>query len=147
MNELELIREWYSCNGNVRRKYLEAMNGLSDVQLNKESGASFPSLIRIYCHVLDAYNCWFESVCRKHDGDSRREVWHPGITLQELEGETVRTEGIVDPPINGTTEREPRNVIRWTRTSEGRREERRILLRDRHRMAHGGRRAAAQRRA
>lgn len=130
MGELELIREWYSYNRIVRRKYLDAMKGLSVEQLNRDIGASYPSLIRIYCHVLDAYNYWFECVCRLHDGDSKRDVWHPGISLHELESETAKTESVVDSVISGATEGELRNSISWTRTRDGKKDEHHLLLRD-----------------
>jgi uncharacterized damage-inducible protein DinB len=60
--EIETIRELYRYNSAVRRKYLQAIWKLPPRQLYKNRGGSFPSLVDIYMHVLDAYRWWFLSV-------------------------------------------------------------------------------------
>jgi uncharacterized damage-inducible protein DinB len=43
----------------VREKYLEAFEKLPAEELKKDRGASFPSLIEIVHHTLEAYAWWF----------------------------------------------------------------------------------------
>jgi len=61
-SEFETIRELYRYNSAVRKKYLRAIWKLSPRQRYKNRGASFPTLVDIYMHVLDAYRWWFISV-------------------------------------------------------------------------------------
>ncbi len=61
-SEFETIRELYRYNSDVRKRYLRAIWKLPARQRYKNRGASFPSLVDIYMHVLDAYRWWFISV-------------------------------------------------------------------------------------
>jgi len=61
-SEYETIRELYRYNSTVRKKYLRAIWKLRPRQRYKNRGASYPSLVDIYMHVLDAYRWWFISV-------------------------------------------------------------------------------------
>jgi uncharacterized damage-inducible protein DinB len=56
--DLESIREWFSYNDYVRKKYLRVLEGLSGDQLSKDRGASFPSLLDIAAHIFFAYRLW-----------------------------------------------------------------------------------------
>jgi uncharacterized damage-inducible protein DinB len=60
--EFETIHDLYRYNSLVRKKYLRAIWKLSPRQRYKDRGGSFPSLVDIYMHVLDAYRWWFISV-------------------------------------------------------------------------------------
>jgi uncharacterized damage-inducible protein DinB len=64
-SEFETIRRLYRYNSTVRKKYLQAIWKLTPRQRYKSRGASFPSLVDIYMHVLDAYRWWFVSVYGK----------------------------------------------------------------------------------
>lgn len=59
MEELQLIRDWYMYNFGVRKKYWETLCTLPDAELFRDRGASFPTILDIYTHVLDAYRWWF----------------------------------------------------------------------------------------
>ena len=61
-SEFETIREFYRYNSAVRKKYLRAIWKLAPRQRYRSRGGSFPSLVDIYMHVLDAYRWWFLSV-------------------------------------------------------------------------------------
>jgi uncharacterized damage-inducible protein DinB len=63
--EYDTIRDLYRYNSSVRRKYLNAIWKLSPRKRHQKRGASFPSLVDIYMHVLDAYRFWFISVYGK----------------------------------------------------------------------------------
>jgi uncharacterized damage-inducible protein DinB len=59
-SELELLRSWYRYNSAVRRKYLqEIFEKIPEEERYKDRGASFPSIVDIFIHVIDAYRHWF----------------------------------------------------------------------------------------
>lgn len=58
-DELQTIRDLYGYNSAVRRKYLASIWHLSAKERYRDRGASYPSLVDIYMHVLDAYRWWF----------------------------------------------------------------------------------------
>jgi uncharacterized damage-inducible protein DinB len=60
--EFETIRDLYRYNSRVRQKYLAAIWKLSPRTRNRDRGASYPTLVDIYMHVLDAYRWWFLAV-------------------------------------------------------------------------------------
>jgi len=61
-SELELIRALYQYNSQTRAKYLKAIWKLPPRERYRNRGASFPSIVDIYLHVLDAYRLWFDEV-------------------------------------------------------------------------------------
>jgi uncharacterized damage-inducible protein DinB len=61
--ELETIRRWYDYNSYVRRRYLRAIFRLTPKIRYRDTGASFPTTVQIFVHVLDAYRWWFTYVC------------------------------------------------------------------------------------
>lgn len=63
--EFETIHDLYRYNSRVRQKYLKAIWKLPPRERYRNRGASFPSLVDIYMHVLDAYRWWFISVYGK----------------------------------------------------------------------------------
>jgi uncharacterized damage-inducible protein DinB len=66
-SELPSIRDWYEYNSLVRRKYLEAIfQRIPEEERYKDRGASFPSMVDIFVHIIDAYRFWFLYVY-KHD--------------------------------------------------------------------------------
>jgi len=58
-NELDLIKEYFEYNTYVRRKYFDKIfKELPETERHKDRGASFPSLVDIFVHVLDGYRYW-----------------------------------------------------------------------------------------
>ena len=58
-SELDSIREWYKYNSYALKKYLNAIfTKVPEEERYKDRGASHPSIIDIYVHVLDAYRYW-----------------------------------------------------------------------------------------
>jgi uncharacterized damage-inducible protein DinB len=57
--ELRALREAYAYNTFVRKKYLAFFESLSMEDLTKDRGASHPSILDIFVHVLDDYSEWF----------------------------------------------------------------------------------------
>jgi uncharacterized damage-inducible protein DinB len=57
--ELRAIREVFEYNTFVRKKYLAFLGKLSKNTLTRDRGASHPSILDIFVHVLDDRNSWF----------------------------------------------------------------------------------------
>ncbi len=86
-SELDLIRRIYAYNMRVRAKYLASIWKLPPRARYQDRGASFPSLVDIYLHVLDAYRLWFDEVY----AGGPAPVWYPlgqRLTLSEARRET-----------------------------------------------------------
>jgi len=86
-SELDLIRRIYEYNSRTRGKYLPAIWRLSERARYRDRGASYPSLVDIYLHVLDAYRLWFDEVY----ADGTTPDWYPlgqRFTLAEARRET-----------------------------------------------------------
>lgn len=130
MDELDLIREWFDFNATVRTKYLSYLASLHPAMLEKDVGASFPSIVRIYCHVLDAYNWWFVSVIGLGDGDHNPEVWHSGITMDKVKEETSRTEKAVSAVLERTSPDGLQRPVTWSMTTNGVKANHSLKLRD-----------------
>jgi uncharacterized damage-inducible protein DinB len=58
MSELETIKEWHAYNAHVRRRYLETFAKLPKEELFRDRGASYPTMLDIFEHVLGAYLYW-----------------------------------------------------------------------------------------
>ena len=56
--ELDSLKECYRYNSYVRKKYLQALERLPKEELVRDRGASFPSILEIFIHVLGAYRYW-----------------------------------------------------------------------------------------
>lgn len=86
-SELDLIRSIYAYNSRTRTKYLTAIWKLSPRARYQDRGASYPSLVDIYLHVLDAYRLWFDEVYAR----GPTPIWYPlgqRFTLAEARRET-----------------------------------------------------------
>ncbi len=59
MGELASLRDFFAYNTFVRKKYLRLISKLPKKTLAKDRGASYPSIIDIFVHILDVYRCWF----------------------------------------------------------------------------------------
>ena len=58
MQESEVLKQMYRVNRAVRIRYLETLSSLSRKELLQDRGASFPSLLDIFVHILDGYRFW-----------------------------------------------------------------------------------------
>ncbi len=86
-SELTLLRRIYDYNRRARTKYLSAIWKLPPRARYRDRGASFPSLVDIYLHVLDAYRLWFDEVYAR----GATPDWYPigqKFTLAEARRET-----------------------------------------------------------
>lgn len=71
--ELKALRDFFAYNTFVRKKYLRFIGKLPKKIITKDRGASYPSILDIFTHVLDVYRSWFH-------------VYEEGSDLPELEG-------------------------------------------------------------
>jgi len=93
-NELNLIREWYDYNSYVRKRYFQVISKLPEAELTKDRGASFPSILDIFTHVLDAYRWWFLYVYtdKVHERKILRGI---GLKLDEIKQEEHKIDSFV----------------------------------------------------
>lgn len=71
-SELDSIREWYEYNSFVRKKYLRLIfsEKVPEAERYRNRGASYPSIVDIFVHVLDAYRWWFVYVYNNRTSDA-----------------------------------------------------------------------------
>jgi uncharacterized damage-inducible protein DinB len=65
-NELEIIKDWFAYNAHVRRGYLDSFAKLSKEELFRDRGASYPTIVDIFEHVLGAYLYWIKGASRSN---------------------------------------------------------------------------------
>ncbi len=85
-NELDLLREWYQYNSDVRKKYFGVISKLPEAEQTKDRGASFASILDIFTHVLDAYRWWFLYVYRDK-AQERARLRGTGLSLEGVKRE------------------------------------------------------------
>jgi len=57
---LQLIRELYHYNSKTRKRYLRTIfRKVPEKERYTDRGASFPSIVDIFIHIIDAYRFWF----------------------------------------------------------------------------------------
>jgi len=59
-SELQALREWYEYDIFVRKRYLRFLRKLPRRVTTEDKGASFPSILDIFTHVLDVYKAWLK---------------------------------------------------------------------------------------
>jgi uncharacterized damage-inducible protein DinB len=92
--ELDTIRDLYRYNSKARKKYLKTIWRLPVKQRYRARGGSFPSIVDIFLHVLDAYRWWFLSVYSK---DTNWKDYPIGVRLTRAEAltEERRTDSLL----------------------------------------------------
>ena len=97
--ELELIRELYRYNSKGRQRYLRKIWALPPKERFRDRGASYPSLVDIYMHILDAYRWWFLKVY------AGKEFEEYPLGTRYSRSEAVRETRAVDRLVNGVLRR------------------------------------------
>ena len=110
--EFDTIRALYRYNSTVRKKYLRAIWKLPPRQRNRNRGASFPSLVDIYMHVLDAYRWWFISV---YGNGTKFEEYPLGrrYSKSEAERETASVDRLIQKVLREVGPRGLSKTVRW----------------------------------
>lgn len=84
-SELDLIRKLYRYNSEVRKKYMRAIfSKLPRSERYRDRGASFPSVVDVFVHVLDAYRCWFIFIYEDRLSEWKRLREAKEYTLKEV---------------------------------------------------------------
>jgi uncharacterized damage-inducible protein DinB len=81
--ELETIRDLYRHKAEARRLYLRRIWGLPVKERYRDRGATFPSLVDIYLHILDDHRFWFIQGYRRQ----RFQDYPLGIRMSRSEAE------------------------------------------------------------
>lgn len=114
--ELAVLGNLYRYNSFVRKKYLATLEGIPSSELLRDRGASHPSLLDIYLHVLDAYRAWFVV---RYEGKE----WVPSESLSGRVTSTSvagREAGRLDAYVLGLVERlRPEDLRRTVRFPDG----------------------------
>jgi uncharacterized damage-inducible protein DinB len=84
---LQLIRELYHYNSRTRKRYLKTIfRNVPAKDRYRDMGASFPSIVDIFIHIIDACRFWFLFVCcgnveekLQHRGELNALLWQMGI--------------------------------------------------------------------
>ena len=66
------IVRWYRYNSRVRKRYLKTLSELPKSKLLRRTEASFPTVLQVFVHVLDAYCWWFVYVVNDRLEEYRR---------------------------------------------------------------------------
>ena len=83
--ELSSLQDFFAYNSYVRRKYFNFIRTLPEATLAKDRGASFPSILDIWTHILDVAKSWLHAYETGEDTPALK-----GLSLSdlaELEGE------------------------------------------------------------
>ena len=99
--DLEAIQELYRYNSEVRKKYMRAIfKKLPRSERYRDRGASFPSVVDVFVHVLDAYRWWFIFVYEDRLPEYKRLREAKQYTLKEVEEEEKKIDGRVMEFVN-----------------------------------------------
>jgi uncharacterized damage-inducible protein DinB len=82
-SSLDEIRFWYNYNSHVRKRYLRPILAIPKDEALKDRGASHPSLVDIFVHVLDGYRFFFLRAI-DHRSESEYDPWRGKTTLEQL---------------------------------------------------------------
>ena len=111
-NELNLIREWYDYNSQVRKRYFELISKLPEAELTKDRGASFPSILDIFTHVLDAYRWWFLYVYTDKVSE-RMLLRDTGLSLGEIKQEEHKIDAFVKMFLRKLSIKDLTKAVAW----------------------------------
>ncbi|MCL5068598.1 MAG: DinB family protein [Thaumarchaeota archaeon] len=107
--ELETIRDWYAYNSNVRRRYLDSFAKLPKEELSRDRGASYPSILDIFEHVLGAYLYWITGASTGNSALPQVKPPPEGndstpTTLELVSKEERQVQSMIKEFLNGLTE-------------------------------------------
>jgi uncharacterized damage-inducible protein DinB len=108
-DELGLLRELYRYNAKGRQGYLRKIWNLPEKERFRSRGASFPSVVDIYMHILDAYRFWF---VRVYSGEPFEEYpLGTRYTRAQALRETAKVDRLVQGVLKGLRPRDLRRTL------------------------------------
>ena len=111
-DELDLIREWYDYNSDVRKKYFQVISKLPEAEQSRDRGASFPSILDIFTHVLDAYRWWFLYVYRDKARERKR-LRGTGLKLDGIKREERKIDAFVKKFLQNLSPKDLAKTVIW----------------------------------
>jgi uncharacterized damage-inducible protein DinB len=115
--DLMSIREWYSYNDYVRKKYLKVLETLPAEHLTKDTGASFPSLLDISAHIFFAYRLWLDQMYRGVALEESDTFGRKCFSLEELKKDAEKMNPYI---LDFVQSLHPQDLGNWIdRTREG----------------------------
>jgi uncharacterized damage-inducible protein DinB len=110
-SELELLKEWYAFNSAARKKYLqEIFEKIPEEERYRDRGASFPSIVDIFMHVIDAYRSWFIYTYEDRWPEYQRLTGKKRYSRAEVESEEEKIDSLVLGFVNDL---EQEDLERW----------------------------------
>lgn len=70
MSEISVLKQFYRFNRKVRKNYLSTLMKLNTEEQTRDRGASYPSMLDIFDHVLNAYDFWFVQILGERQEDT-----------------------------------------------------------------------------
>lgn len=129
-DELDLIREWYDYNSQVRKRYFQVISKLPENELTRDRGASFPSILDIFTHVLDAYRWWYLYVYQDK-AHERKRLRGTGLNLDGVKREERKIDSFVKKFLQKLTPKDLQTAVIWHETdAKGKKWTIKITLRD-----------------
>ena len=115
-----MIQEWYRYNSFVRKKYLRLIfsDKVPSKERYKSKGASFPSIVDIFVHVIDTYRWWFLYVYGDRLKDWKRLRERKKYTEEEVVKEERRIDSYVMDFVNSLEPSNLKKKIRNQRTGQ-----------------------------
>jgi uncharacterized damage-inducible protein DinB len=108
-SELEALKDWFDYNAFVRKRYLEFIARLPENVITKDRGASFPSILDIFTHVLDVYKSWFHIY---ETGENLPDV--EGLSLAQVKALEREIDSYVTNFMGKTTSKDLNNSFQFT---------------------------------
>ena len=111
MSESDVLKQFYRFNRDVRLNYLKTLASLPPEELMRDRGASYPTLLDIFVHVVGAYNYWFVrrlhvigDVAAEADIPMEIESLEDATRFEEVIGSSVLTyiDGLTESDLNRT---------------------------------------------
>lgn len=129
-DELGLLREWYEYNSSVRKRYFQVISKLPEDEQTKDRGASFPSILDIFTHVLDAYRWWFLYVYPDKVNERKR-LRATGLKLDGVKREERKIDSFVKKFLQKLAPKDLPTAVIWHETDpKGKKWTIEITLRD-----------------
>lgn len=100
VSALSEIKFWYLYNSHVRKRYLLAILKLSREEILKDRGASYPSILDIYVHVLDGLRIFFIHTGKREDFVD----WQGNTTIEQFKEREKEVDSKVMSYVNSLSE-------------------------------------------
>ena len=109
----ELLHQYASHNLWAHQKMLDAINGLSEEQINQEIISSFPSIFKTVLHLLDAESIWWQRLKLEEHVQRPSESFTGGFT--ELQKKLLQQSTLFEQWVSNANENQLQHVFAYLR--------------------------------